>query len=185
MRQSIRPLLGIAFLGLIIGTASAAPPITEPVDVSVTNPVLPVEVSNADPIPVSVVAPQPDVRCGTAFVGSVSGAAGSVKRLSGSTTVTESVCPEMYVDYVMLDPSTTTAVDVYRLRLALEPSGGGDEVMLGVLTFDTAMLKLPMPIHLVPGMKLTFNGECTPATGATEMKCAFGYNFIGRSIGSP
>lgn len=30
------------------------PPITEPVDVTVTNPVLPVEVSNADPIPVSV-----------------------------------------------------------------------------------------------------------------------------------
>lgn len=30
------------------------PPVTEPVDVNVTNPVLPVEVSNADPIPVSV-----------------------------------------------------------------------------------------------------------------------------------
>ena len=35
----------------------AAPPITEPVDVNVTNPVLPVEVSNADPIPVSIVTP--------------------------------------------------------------------------------------------------------------------------------
>jgi hypothetical protein len=33
----------------------AAPPITEPVDVNVTNPVLPVEVSNADPIPVALV----------------------------------------------------------------------------------------------------------------------------------
>jgi hypothetical protein len=32
----------------------AAPPITEPVDVNVTNPVLQVEVSNADPIPVAV-----------------------------------------------------------------------------------------------------------------------------------
>jgi hypothetical protein len=33
----------------------AGPPVVEPVDVTVTNPVLPVEVSNADPIPVSVV----------------------------------------------------------------------------------------------------------------------------------
>ena len=32
----------------------AAPPITEPVDVIVTNPVLPVEVSNANPIPVAI-----------------------------------------------------------------------------------------------------------------------------------
>jgi hypothetical protein len=40
----------------------AAPPITEPVDVNVTNPVLPVEVSNSYPIPVSVQPPAAVVR---------------------------------------------------------------------------------------------------------------------------
>lgn len=174
-----------AISGLLSSAAFAGPPITEPVDVNVTNPVLPVEVSNADPIPVSVAAPQLDIRCGTPFIASVSGPSSSIRKLKGSSTIPESVCPEMHIDYVMLDPATTTGVDVYRLRLALEPSGGGDEVMIGVLTFDTAMLKLPMPIHFSPGMKLTFQGECTPASGATDMTCGFGFNFIGRSTGSP
>jgi hypothetical protein len=40
--------------GLLASAAFAKPPITEPVDVVVTNPVVPVEVSNSDPIPVSV-----------------------------------------------------------------------------------------------------------------------------------
>lgn len=41
-------------LGLLVSTAEAAPPEIGPVPVDVTNPVLPVEVSNADPIPVTV-----------------------------------------------------------------------------------------------------------------------------------
>ena len=40
--------------GLFASAAFGGPPITEPVDVVVTNPVVPVEVSNSDPIPVSV-----------------------------------------------------------------------------------------------------------------------------------
>jgi hypothetical protein len=40
--------------GLLASAAFAKPPITEPVDVVVTNPVVPVEVSNSDPVPVSV-----------------------------------------------------------------------------------------------------------------------------------
>jgi len=53
MGQSIRSIFASAFSGLLASAASAAPPITEPVDVIVTNPVLQVEVSNADPIEVT------------------------------------------------------------------------------------------------------------------------------------
>lgn len=49
-------------LGLVCVSvaASAAPPITEPVDVIENNPVLPVEVQNGDPIPVSNTKPRLD-----------------------------------------------------------------------------------------------------------------------------
>ena len=54
MTQSMRLCFGLGIAVWISGSAFAGPPLTEPVDVSVTNPVLPVEVSNADPIPVSL-----------------------------------------------------------------------------------------------------------------------------------
>lgn len=57
MRRPARLLCAAVSSGLFAGAAMAGPPgppVTEPVDVFVTNPVLPVEVSNADPIPVSV-----------------------------------------------------------------------------------------------------------------------------------
>jgi len=54
-------LVPTAALGLACVTAGslAAPPVTEPVDVNVSNPVLSVEVANADPIPVNVVSASP------------------------------------------------------------------------------------------------------------------------------
>jgi len=54
MQGPIRLCLGITISALFTSAALAAPPITEPVDVVVTNSVVPVEVSNAEPIPVSV-----------------------------------------------------------------------------------------------------------------------------------
>lgn len=60
---------GIALaLASFSGLALAAPPfvLDEPVDVTVTNPVLPVEVSNADPIP--VVSPPPPLWQGTPYI---------------------------------------------------------------------------------------------------------------------
>jgi len=54
MTHPMRLCFGLGMVVLITGSAFAAPPITEPVDVIVNNPVLPVEVSNADPIPVSL-----------------------------------------------------------------------------------------------------------------------------------
>jgi hypothetical protein len=53
----MKKLLPVPLAFLLAASAYAmppGPPVTEPVDVTVTNPVLPVEVSNADPIPVSV-----------------------------------------------------------------------------------------------------------------------------------
>jgi hypothetical protein len=62
MYRRIQVCLAAAIPGLLASAAFAAPPLTEPVDVTVTNPVLPVEVSNADPIPVSVAnAPEKSV----------------------------------------------------------------------------------------------------------------------------
>ena len=57
MYRRIHQCLALTISGIFASAALAAPPgppVTEPVDVNVTNPVLPVEVSNADPIPVSV-----------------------------------------------------------------------------------------------------------------------------------
>ena len=57
MQKSTRGYFCIGLSGLFASAALAGPPgppVTEPVDVNVTNPVLPVEVSNSDPIPVSV-----------------------------------------------------------------------------------------------------------------------------------
>jgi hypothetical protein len=53
----MKTILPVSFAFLLAASAYAmppGPPVTEPVDVTVVNPVLPVEVSNADPIPVSV-----------------------------------------------------------------------------------------------------------------------------------
>jgi len=52
----------MTFSGLLASTSLAnppGPPVTEPVDVNVTNPVLQVEVSNADPLPVTIQNPGP------------------------------------------------------------------------------------------------------------------------------
>lgn len=54
MTRSVRLCLGLGMAVLLSGSAFAGPPTIGPVDVHVTNPVLSVEVSNADPIPVSL-----------------------------------------------------------------------------------------------------------------------------------
>ena len=63
----MRSMLAFALTG-VSGLALAAPPFVpaEPVDVTVTNPVLPVEVANADPIP--VVSPPPPLWQGTPYI---------------------------------------------------------------------------------------------------------------------
>jgi hypothetical protein len=155
----------------------------KPSQVEVVNPVLPVEIRNADPIQVSVVSPQPDVRCGDAFVASATGPASGGISVGGSGNSPFDNCPEMYIDYVMIDPSTTLGVAGYRFRLGLQPQGGGNDMMLALLTFDTATQKLPVPVHFVPGMRLSWSGECVPIEiGTYQMTCAFGVAFIGRSI---
>jgi hypothetical protein len=54
-RGGIMKNITLAFgLACVSAAAIAAPPLTEPVDVTVANPVLPVEVQNADPIPVAI-----------------------------------------------------------------------------------------------------------------------------------
>ena len=57
MQRSTKFCFGSAFSALLASAAFAAgPPLNEPVDVTVTNAVIPVEVSNADPVPVEVVS---------------------------------------------------------------------------------------------------------------------------------
>ena len=53
MYRPIQLCFATAISGLLSSAAFAGPPITEPVDVNVANPVLQVEVSNADPIEVT------------------------------------------------------------------------------------------------------------------------------------
>jgi hypothetical protein len=64
-----------------------APPIVDPVKVTVTNPVIPVEVSNADPIAVTVeTAEAALVSCARTSIRGVGHTSGSVKIETGSVS---------------------------------------------------------------------------------------------------